>query len=298
MIEVITINQADFHLNRTFFSNPLEFDSILLLQIGRMFCKNDTVIEPHIHTNLYELTIVTDGKAIISTNDVPTQVKKGDIYLSHPGDIHKIVSDRNEPLKYDFFAFRLNNQEFIDAFQRIAQDYALPTTRVFHDDRIRYLIGNAIIELDSDAKYKDELLNLLFKQILIYVIRGFENITPNKNNAYVTKAELLCQRLMNYIDTNIYSIKNLEEICPVFNYSYGYLSTIYKKTTSNTLFDYFHTKRFDAARLLLIENRLSITQISELLNYTSVYSFSKAFKEYYGLSPKNYKIIKNQDTEK
>ena len=32
-----------------------------------MFCKGNTVIQPHIHANLYELTIVTDGKAVIST---------------------------------------------------------------------------------------------------------------------------------------------------------------------------------------------------------------------------------------
>ena len=98
---------------------------------------------------------------------------------------------------------------------------------------------------------------------------------------------------MNYIDTHIYSLKNLDELCEVFDYSYGYLSAIYKKTTSNTLSGYFREKRLDSARLLLLENRLTITEISELLNYTSVYSFSKAFKEYYGLSPKNYIERKN-----
>ena len=287
------MNESNFHLNRTFFANPIKFESISLLQIGRMFCKSTTVIDSHIHTNLYELTIVTDGKAIISTNDVPTLVKKGDIYLSYPGDIHKIESDKNEPLKYDFFAFRLNNEEFQSAFETIAQDYALPNTRLFHDDRIRTLIGNAIIELDTESRYKDELLNSIFKQIMIYVIRGFENIKPKINNTNTSRVELLCQRLMNYIDTHIYSLKNLDELCEVFDYSYGYLSAIYKKTTSNTLSGYFLEKRLDSARLLLLENRLTITEISELLNYTSVYSFSKAFKEYYGLSPKNYIERKN-----
>ena len=282
------MNKADFHLNRVFFESPLEFESILLLQIGRMFCKNDTLIDSHIHTNLYELTIVTDGKAVISTNDVPTPVKKGDIYLSYSGDIHKIESDKVEPLKYDFFAFRLNNEEFKEAFENIAKDYSLPNTRLFHDERIRALIGNAITELDSDGRYKNELLNSVFNQIMIYVIRGFENIKPKKNSANTSRAELLCQRLMNYIDTHIYSLKNLDGLCDVFDYSYGYLSAIYKKTTNNTLSGYFHEKRLDSARLLLLENRLTITEISELLNYTSVYSFSKAFKEYYGLSPKNY----------
>lgn len=41
-----------------------------------------------------------------------------------------------------------------------------------------------------------------------------------------------------------------------------------------------------AARLLLNEGKLNITKIAELLNYSSIYSFSKAFKEKYGVSPK------------
>lgn len=282
------MNSPNFHLNKIYFSNPLEFESISLLQIGRMFCKSDTLIDSHIHRDLYELTIVTNGKATISTNDVPTEVEKGDIYLSYPGDVHKIVSDQEEPLKYDFFAFKLNNADFRTAFETITQDYSLPNTRLFHDDRIRYLIGNAITELDSNDYYQSELLDSIFRQIIIYVIRRFQNIRPKKNNANTSPGELLCQRLMNYIDTHIYSLKNLAELCSVFDYSYGYLSAIYKKTTNNTLSSYFHQKRLDAAKLLLLEKNISVTEISELLNYTSVYSFSKAFKEYYGLAPKKY----------
>ena len=282
------MNSPNFHLNKVYFSNPLEFESISLLQIGRMFCKSDTIIDSHIHRDLYELTIVTNGKATISTNDVPTDVEKGDIYLSCPGDVHKIVSDQEEPLKYDFFAFKINNADFRKAFETITQDYSLPNTRLFHDDRIRYLIGNAITELDSNDYYQSELLDSIFSQIIIYVIRGFQSIKPKKNNANTSREELLCQRLMNYIDTHIYSLKNLDELCSIFDYSYGYLSAIYKKTTNNTLSSYFHQKRLDAAKLLLLEKNISVTEISELLNYTSVYSFSKAFKEYYGLAPKKY----------
>lgn len=289
--------EPNFHLNRTYFAEPIEFESIFLLQIGRMFCNSTTVIDSHIHTNLYELTIVTDGKAIISTNDIPTSVKKGDIYLSYPGDIHKIESDKNEPLKYDFFAFRLNDSDFKNDFERIAQDYSLPSTRVFHDDRIRALIGNAIGELDSSYKYRNEVLNSVFRQIMIYVIRGFENIKPSKNRTNATRSELLCHRLMNYIDTHIYSLKNLDELTETTGYSYGYLSSVFKKTTQNTLSDYFRERRLDAARLLLIENKLTITEISELLNYTSVYAFSKAFKEYYKKSPQIFKTAELQKNE-
>lgn len=282
------MNSYIYHLNKFYLSEPLRFDSIYLLQTGRMFCTDKTVIEPHIHTNLYELTVVTDGAAVISTNDVPTRVKKGDIYLSYPGDVHKIESDKDDPLKYDFFAFRLNNDEFEKDFSEIAQNYSSPHTRVFHDPRIRTLIGSVITELDSDDKYSNDLLNSVFKQIMIYVIRGFKSIKPGRDNSNASRNELLCYRLMSYIDTHLYSIKNLEELSSVTGYSYGYLSAIFKKTTGNTLASYYQARRLDAARLLLIENRLSVSEISDLFGYASVYAFSKAFKKHLGLSPKAF----------
>ena len=216
---------SDFHLNKSWFDRPLEFECISLIQIGRMFCKSTTVIDSHIHTDLYELTIVTDGKALIYTNNIATSVKKGDIYLSHPGDIHKIEADFKSPLKYDFFAFRINDTNFKKDFETISREYAMPTTRVFEDKQISWLVGNVINELSE-----------------------------------------------------------------VVGLSYGYLSTIFKNTTHSSLSEYYRAKKLDSARFLLQEQKFTIPEISELLNYTSVYAFSKAFKNYYGLSPKNFQL--------
>ena len=281
---------SDFHLNKNWFESPLDFECISLIQIGRMFCKSTTVIDSHIHADLFELTIVTDGKALIYTNNQPTSVKKGDIYLSLPGDIHKIESDPKAPLKYDFFAFKINNADFKKEFETISRDYAMPTTRVFEDEQIGWLVSNIITELDFEDKYANELLDSVFKQILIYVIRGFKRIKPKNNYANLSQNELLCFKLMNYIDTHVYYIKNLNDLCEVAGLSYGYLSSIFKKTTHNSLSEYFRNKKLDSARFLLQEQKLTITEISELLNYASVYAFSKAFKNYYGLSPKKFQL--------
>ena len=93
---------------------------------------------------------------------------------------------------------------------------------------------------------------------------------------------------MHYIDTNIYTIKNLNDLAEVFSYNYSYLSTLFKSTMEITLNDYYHNRRLDAARLLIDEGEFSITAISEKLNYSSLYAFSKAFKNKYGSSPKKY----------
>lgn len=281
--------EKDYHLSREYFKDPLSFDGINVSQIGRLFCKSGTVVDTHIHTALFELTVVTEGRGIITTNGVPVPVERGDIYLSLPCDSHKIESDAEKPLKYDFFAFTCDKECYRQELEHIVQTYHSANTRIFHEDCIRPLIGNAIAELNQEHIYSSELLTAIFHQIIIYVIRGFKQMTPETAADTVTGAEKLCYQLMNYIDTHIYSLKKLEDLAAVTDYSYGYLSAIFKKTTSNTLFHYYQEKKLDTARLLLLEKKYRIVEIAEMLNYASVYAFSKAFTKHYGVSPRNYR---------
>lgn len=278
----------EYHLSRNYFQNPLKFGNTYVSQIGRLFCTSKMVIDTHIHLDLFELTIVTDGKGVITTNNVSVPVEKGDIYLSLPCDSHKIVSDAEKPLKYDFFAFTCDDEYFKQDLEHIVQNYHSANTRIFHDERVRSLISNAIAELNQAHIYSPQLLCSIFQQVIIYIIRGFQEITPEKYSDTVTHAEALCYRLMNYIDTHIYSLKNLEDLSEITDYSYGYLSALFKKTTSNTLSSYYQEKKLDAARLLILEKKYKITEIADMLNYASVYSFSKAFTNRYGVSPRNY----------
>ena len=271
------------------YQTPLQFGQIRVAQLGRRFCMPGSVIGTHIHLNLFELTIVTEGRAVVTTNGTSVPIEAGDIYLSLPADSHDIESNVERPLKYDFFAFTCQNEELNKELEHIAEAYHAPTARIFRDERIRLLISNAIAEMGQQRVYSDEVLCSIFQQVLIYTIRGFQTIEPPKHSAAATQSDILCHRLMNYIDTHIYTLKKLEDLAEITDYSYGYLSALFKKTTSSTLSDYYHGKKLDAARLLVLSGDHSITQIAEMLNYTSVYSFSKAFFNRYGMSPRNYR---------
>jgi AraC-like DNA-binding protein len=279
-----------YHLNKVHHQDPLHFDGVYMAQIGRLFCKRDTVIDAHFHTDLYELTVVTDGKGIVTTNSVATHVKKGDIYISFPCDIHKIESDHTEPLKYDFFAFRTSDARFTDALTLIATNRSSERNRTFTDERIHVLIGQAIAELNAENSFANDVLTAVFRQILVYTIRGLSSDTDNDNSCgEKSPAEILCYSLMNYIDTHLYTMRSLRELETVSGYSYGYLSNVFTKTTSQSLSAYYQKKKLYAAALLLTENKLSVTQLAELFNYSSPFAFSKAFKNEFGVSPKYYR---------
>lgn len=281
---------GNYHLNNTFFIDPLEYDDIYLLQLGRLYCEKSTVVDTHIHIDLFELTVVTDGEGVVTTNGKPCAVKGGDIYFSLPGDIHKIESSETNPLKYDFLAFKPKENIYKTKLELIFEEYRSPEIRVFKNELIRRLTANAIAELMSPDIYSTELLSSIFRQILIYLIRDFQKRPHNTYPDNPNDAEILCYKLMNYIDTHIYTMKTLSELCEATGYSYGYLSALFKRVTSEKIYDYYNKRRIDAACLLLKENRLSVTEISETVGYSSLYAFSKAFKKKMNLSPKEYRV--------
>ena len=81
----------------------------------------------------------------------------------------------------------------------------------------------------------------------------------------------------------------LEVLAEHTGYNYSYLSSLYNSTTGESLSSYYRTRRLETARLHIEENLLSITAIADLLRYSSIYTFSRAFKDAYGISPEQYR---------
>ena len=153
-----------------------------------------------------------------------------------------------------------------------------------------------ISEITSEQIYSDEQIRAMMEQIIYYTIRGFMSLESVRSEKSVSKPEEFCYRIMNYIDTHIYTISSLADVVEVMHYNYSYISDMFKKTTGETLSAYYRRRRLDVARLLLLEGKLSVTQISELLNFSSIYTFSRSYKDYFGISPnESRKMQKDAD---
>jgi AraC-like DNA-binding protein len=282
-------SEKRYHLDKRFFKAPLRYGSIRLYQIGRLYCTKKTDICKHSHRFGFELTLVTGGKGTVYTNDIPIPVAAGDIYLSFPGDFHAIESDPVELLEFDFISFDTDRVDLSEDLEEIMRNHADADARVVRSDSLRSLVGNAIAELDREDHYSKELLDSIFTQIPIHLIRLFRKKNFKTESEVISEPEILCYRLMNYVDTHIYTMTSLEELSEVTSYNYTYLSALFRKVTGGTLAAYYRGRRLETARLLLEEKKTSISKIAELLNYSSIYTFSRAFKEKYGQSPEQYR---------
>ncbi len=273
-----------YHLVKDFQDAPLNLTCVNIVQIGRRFCSQNEVIPAHTHKDYYELTIVTAGEGTVKSNGEIFKVKSGDLHLSIPCDIHEIIASGNSALEYDFLSFTCNDTELKAELKKISNNLIKVNSRIITDNKINSLVSNAILEFSNEKPFSNKMLECAFNQIIIYLIRNFNNVS--KDTLKLTQNEILCYQIMNYIDTHVYTIQTLEDIAPKFNYNYRYLTSLFRKTTQMTLYEYFKTRKLETAKVLISEKKYKIAEISSMLNYSSPFAFSKAFKNKFGYSPK------------
>lgn len=64
-----------------------------------------------------------------------------------------------------------------------------------------------------------------------------------------------------------------------------YLKKGFKEIFGTTIFDFYQQQRMEHAKYLLYEKSLSVTDVSDLLGYSSISHFSAAFKKHTGIKP-------------
>ena len=288
------ITEKRYHLDKNYVDEPIEYGELSLIQIGRLHCTSHTVIGMHTHRNWFELTVVTDGEGEVIIGDSSTAVSRGDIHLSFPGDFHEIRTDCANPLKYDFLAFYPNSTSLLEPLERIMQRGLRDRHRIIRDERIQQLIENAIAEVSRPSSFSDNIIEAALRQIVFYLIRGFEADTQAPQRTVSAQADL-CYQIMHYIDTHIYTVSNLSGLSDTLNYNYSYLSDLFKKVTGDTIQNYYQDRRLRAAKLLLCEKQLGPGEIAQALGYSSIYTFSRAFKDKFGISPTEYRRQNSTD---
>lgn len=104
-----------------------------------------------------------------------------------------------------------------------------------------------------------------------------------------TEEGRISQRVQAYINDH-YADCNLclSSIAEVFGLSPQYLSRLYRAETDGSLLDYISNVRVGHAKKLLERSDMTVARAAELVGYTNVKTFRRAFTRYEGITPGKY----------
>lgn len=287
-----TLEYKRFHFDRLFVEKPYVLSDMLIYQIGDLFTKSGYHVQAH-NQDCHELTLVVAGEGIHTVDGVAYKMKRGDILLAARGTVHASQSDNVNPFRFYYIGFNFQEEAQKDISYASLLTLLQKKSILMHDNTgfVEQCMKGVFAELVELKVNSSLMIECFVRQIILYLDRlraDGASVKATVGQRGVAKGNELMYNVMQYIEQNFATLENLSHIADSLGYTYPYLSRMFKKVAGVTMREYLDQKRFDKAVEMLAGSVTSITDIAYALNYQSVHAFSKAFKERFGLSPKEY----------
>ena len=229
----------------------------------------------HSHS-CYELILFIKGDATHVIEDRKYKLSKNDLILIKPLSYHYIQIDSNKT--YERYNLLINAKALeIENIEAVASNY-----------EVINLSSNAIaLELFSKIDhYKNLLPDEEFKKVCILLIKElFYNLSAynKQSKKYSTLSPILSDAL-NYINENLFTLKNISEISKILFVTDSYLFRMFKKELKTTPKKYILEKRLYAAQSMLSLGRTPF-QVYVECGFTDYTVFYRNYVKFFGYPP-------------
>ncbi len=256
----------------------------------------------HAHQDAWELILCLRGNVSVEHNDTSYTLGQEQLILIQPGVSHDLQID-DETAKTFVLSFTCNNDNYLLSLQNTIL-HVSPSMLALTDAMIRELKGafNAqaqrlhLFHFIPDANSPlgaEQMICCYLEQFLILLLRESTmeqgNILSSDRFRKAFQA-YLADQVTNYIQENLTGQLSVQSIAEHFHYSRARLSALYKDATGISISDAIADAQILAAKRMLRDQGMSITQISETLGFSSPQYFSYKFTKITGTTPSQYSL--------
>lgn len=254
----------------------------------------------------YELLYIEGGEMVLTYDEKKWHCQKGDLLLLCPGIAHSFhVPDVTLIQPHIHFDMKYDSHSehvyicYKDYPELTPEEKAMLRENIFpnqdgspflkiSDMRTFLQLFYEIIDSKATSVHekiarKGKMLTLLARIIAENAPISFSQPAAACGIAYNVKS---------FIRANYHQNITLDTLEQHFGYSKFYIEKLFKKSYGISVISYRNKKRMEAA-LQLLPN-YSVSETATMLGYSSIYTFSKAFRDVFGTPPSKYIASKNK----
>lgn len=234
------------------------------------------------YTDHYILCYIFEGKGTLTVEGKVYEINKNQGFVITPKTKVTFQSDYESPCQYAWIGF----YGFLsDCYLKRAGLTAETPLFTSKDD----IIANCFLNIIEYSKLEHNRycrimasLYMIFSHFLDRFDEYEVVSTKDPNEGYLRKT-------LEYIDMNYGEKLSIKEISDYVGIDRKYLHFIFNKKLDISPQQYLIKYRVQKACALLKDNNLSISEVSKIVGYKDPLHFSKMFKKFIGISPKEYK---------
>lgn len=217
----------------------------------------------------------------IWTDSYPYEKEKALIAQVKRGDVREANAVLNDLLGYVLFSqgnsldvVKSRAIELCSLLSRTAIEGGAPTDSILK-------LNNHFLQNLQQINTLDTLCYKL-QEIVETFSESMFNYIPSRNSELIKKAML-------YISEHFSNPLTLEEVAAYVHLHPSYFSTLFKSSTGSSFKEYLNMVRIEESKRLLSNTDYSIIDIAVAVGFEDQSYFSKVFKKYTGLTPKQFR---------
>ena len=252
---------------------------INLNYLGAEQCEKGYSFGPFVRMS-YVVHIIREGKGQLEKNGKVYPVEEGQAFLIYPGEETTYSADEEDPWSYIWVGFHGLMAE--EVMLRAGFTPEAPVITCQNTDRL--------VSVMNDLLSCRELnfVNDLMRTGYMYQLMGL--LAENATGETLPEREEDIEKI--YVRTAVNLLVNsddpqvrVSDVAKTIGISRGYLTRIFKNGMGVSPQEFQTQFRMEKATDLLRNTKNTIGSIAEELGYTDVLSFSKSFRNQFGMSP-------------
>ena len=236
---------------------------------------------PHTHNHL-ELFYIIGGKGQFLIQDQLYPVNVNNLVMINPNVPHTEVSLNAQPLEY--IVLGIDGIELQTSETSNGQFSILDQ---FESVEISGCLRNILREMEMKSTGYKDVCQAYMEILIIRLMRNTALAIPTEPQAVSTNRQ--CAAIRRYIDLHFKESLTLEQLADEGHMNKYYLSHAFKREYGISPINYMISLRIRESKYLLAETDLSMSQIAQLLGFSSLSYFSQVFRKTQGLSPMEYR---------
>lgn len=238
--------------------------------------------------NHYLFHYVLSGTGMLYADDSKgvTQsysVKSEQGFMIFPGQITTYLADKNMPWEYVWIEFDGLRVKEALTIAGITPDQPIYKARF---KNLREDMKNEILYIADNG---DASPFHLIGHLYLFMDALLRSITPENKGNGTSLREYYVREALAYIEQNFHNDISVEDIAEACRLDRSYFGKIFKAATGKTPQQFLLTYRMIKATELLKLTKLSVGDIGNAVGYTNQLHFSRAFKNIYGVSPRQWR---------
>lgn len=236
---------------------------------------------PHTHKHT-EVFFIVSGKGKFLIQDQVFPVDANNLVIINPNVPHTEASMSAQPLEY--IVLGIGGIE-LSANANFNGQFCI-LDHVESVD-ISSCLRNILREMEMKNTGYEDICQAYMEILIIRLMRNIalaEQVEP-----HVMHSNRQCAAVKRYIDIHFKESLTLEQLSTEAHMNKYYLSHAFKREYGISPINYLISRRIDESKYLLTETDLSLSQIAQLLGFSSLSYFSQVFRKANGCSPMEFR---------